>query len=187
MHLNKGTSDPSGCNKSYNNTGATDTTTNSSCLYGNTAKTDNTNSPYNSNNTSGSMDKSNKQMTSMDTSSPYRSNSASNSNDLNSSGKPKIQNVKYDSTTGKMYEELGSSSGAAVASSGLGTGTATGTGAVASSLTSDLNRVASDYLGYQNYQSYPYGNVSQVQYVGSFASGYGSTAGSHQTLNPYDR
>ena len=112
-----------------------------------------------------------------------------------------IQNVKYDSTTGKMYEELGASGTSSAANAGS---TSTGTSSLlpvssssSLSLTSGHGQgaTASDYLSYQNYQSsYPYSQMSQVNpYMGSFASaasGYGSSSGvgssSHQ-LNPYDR
>ena len=84
-----------------------------------------------------------------------------------------IQNVKYDSATGKMYEELGASSSSAI--SGLSTGASHLGGA----------RTA-DYSSYHNsYQSYPYAQVPQAQYMGSFSGTYGA-ATSHQ-LNPYDR
>eukprot|EP00094_Tigriopus_californicus_P006912 TCALIF_06657-PA protein Name:"Similar to myt1 Myelin transcription factor 1 (Xenopus laevis)" AED:0.06 eAED:0.06 QI:71/0.6/0.16/1/1/0.83/6/0/436 len=88
-----------------------------------------------------------------------------------------MQNVKYDSTTGKMYEELGASA-SNNASNLLGPSSAVGASNV------DLSRATADYLNYQSYQSYPYSQVSQVNYMGSFAA-TGYSTGSHQ-LNPYD-
>ena len=117
-----------------------------------------------------------------------------------------VQNVKYDSTTGKMYEELGATAGGAAAAAQGGDANQNLTSTTASVLpssssTSSLSLTsghgqsasASDYLSYQNYQSsYPYSQMTQVNpYMSSFASaasGYGSSVGSssHQ-LNPYDR
>ena len=75
-----------------------------------------------------------------------------------------------------MYEELGSSGLDSSRSSAAAVASVASAAAAASSV--------ADYLNYQNYQPYPYGQVSQVQYVGSFTGGYGSST--HQ-LNPYDR
>ena len=94
--------------------------------------------------------------------------------------KTKPQNVKYDLATGKMYEELGASS----ASNGNngGSGNSGGMG--------DASGGGSSYLGYhQNYgtaSNYPYGQsaMSQVQYMGSFTGGYGTST---SAVNPYDR
>lgn len=89
-----------------------------------------------------------------------------------------MQNVKYDSTTGKMYEELGAAASNNT-SNLLGPSSSSGASNV------DLSRATADYLNYQSYQSYPYSQVSQVNYMGSFAA-TGYSTGSHQ-LNPYDR
>ena len=80
------------------------------------------------------------------------------------------QNVKYDISTGKVYEELGPCSGAAGAP---GNPRNEHAAARPSSL---------DYYGQQSYQtsasSYPYGN-----YMSSFSTPYGATPPSY----PYDR
>ena len=76
------------------------------------------------------------------------------------------QNVKFDSSTGKMYEELGNHSSSNTTSASVSTPTIpTATPAMVSS---------SEY--YQGYQSYPY----TQQYMSNF--GYGSSAASN-----YDR
>ena len=73
--------------------------------------------------------------------------------------KPVKQNVTYDSSTGKMYEELGSSSGASAQSN---------------------QQTRSNY--FQSYQStYPYSGMQSAQYMGSY-TGVGYT-----TPSPYDR
>ena len=76
-----------------------------------------------------------------------------------------LQNVKFDSSTGKMYEELGGSS--TLATSETGVATKTISPAVTASISSaQISAVAtssaSDY--YFNYQSYPY---SQQYMTGS--------------------
>ena len=76
------------------------------------------------------------------------------------------QNVKFDSSTGKMYEELGNHSSSNTTSASVSTPTIpTATPAMVSS---------SEY--YQGYQSYPY----TQQYMSNF--GYGSSA-----VSNYDR
>ncbi len=119
--------------------------------------------------------------------------------DLSGLKPSKLQNVQYDSTTGKVYEELGSTGGGAAgtsSSTSLG-GTAAGTGQQQSGArsSSSLN-TATDYLNsyHQSYSStaaaaaasYPYGSSQQAHYVGSFATNGGYGSNSHQ-LNPYDR
>ncbi len=82
------------------------------------------------------------------------------------------QNVKYDTNTGKMYEELGggSTSGADMTS---GSGSTGNTGGVTTAS-------ATDY--YSNYQTYPY--ASMGGYMSGFAStGYGSSTTSSTTGN----
>ena len=113
---------------------------------------------------------------------------AGGTGDTTDAAKAKPQNVKYDSTTGKMYEELGSAT-----SSNSSTAVVTTSAAAASSSVSvDALRSAATldpYLNYQNYQaSYPYGQMSQVQYMGSFTGGgtAGSYSGSSHHLNPYN-
>merc|ERR1719192_2503464 len=77
--------------------------------------------------------------------------------------KPVKQTVTYDSSTGKMYEELGSSS---------------------SSQTSHGQRSASQSY-FQSYQAgatgYPYSSMQSAQYMGSY------TAASYTSPSPYDR
>ena len=86
------------------------------------------------------------------------------------------QNVKYDMSTGKVYEELGASSGnpalPVVASpTVVGTNCNTRT-------RSTLDYTAYGQQSYQSTGSYPYGN-----YMSSFGSPYATSPGSY----PYDR
>ena len=111
--------------------------------------------------------------------------------------------MKYDSSTGKMYEELGCTSNNAAASGSTAMDTLTPTQPSTSSSTpsssgmTQSQQMHSDY--YQNYQhAYPYSSqmTSHVQqYVGGFGAashgGYGSscsvsTPSSHH-LTSYDR
>ena len=72
--------------------------------------------------------------------------------------KPVKQNVTYDSSTGKMYEELGSSSSSSQAN----------------------QQARSNY--FQSYQStYPYSGMQSAQYMGSY------TGAGYTTPSPYDR
>ena len=79
------------------------------------------------------------------------------------------QNVKYDISTGKVYEELGACSRNAEAA------------AQAASAARSANPLDYNPYGQQSYQSssYPYGN-----YMSSFGTPYGPTAAS---AYPYDR
>lgn len=79
------------------------------------------------------------------------------------------QNVKYDTATGKVYEELGCSSSAP---SEAATGAAS-----AGTLTTP------DYSAFpQTYSTYPY-TAQASQYMGSFGNSYSSPS----QFNPYDR
>jgi len=77
--------------------------------------------------------------------------------------KPVKQTVTYDSSTGKMYEELGSSSGSQ----------------------SSHGQRASSQSYFQSYQAggggYPYSSMQSAQYMGSY------TAASYTSPSPYDR
>ena len=75
--------------------------------------------------------------------------------------KPVKQTVTYDSSTGKMYEELGSSGSAGVGGVGVG-----------------ANRASSYFQNYQS--SYPYSGMQPPQYM---ASSYTSPS----YVGPYDR
>jgi hypothetical protein len=98
--------------------------------------------------------------------------------------KPKLQNVKYDAATGKMYEELGSTLTTTTSSSGV-----MPMQQQSSSQRSTL--AASDYMSYGNqsgsYQMYsPYSQMSHMPYMPTgFASNYAHSP-AHQ-INPYDR
>ena len=105
-------------------------------------------------------------------------------------GRAKVakQNVKYDSTTGKVYEELGCS-GTGTTGSGQNQGNSVNTTNNAGGLDPTRQPVqattsaTADYTSqYQNYQqAYSYGQV-QSQYMGSFGGAY-----SANQFNPYDR
>jgi hypothetical protein len=82
------------------------------------------------------------------------------------------QNVKYDSSTGKVYEELGACSRNNPAEDSRG--------AITTS-TLDYNPYGHQIQSYQTTGSYPYG-----QYMGSFGSPY-ATASTTPQFNPYDR
>ena len=103
------------------------------------------------------------------------------------------QNVKYDSTTGKVYEELGCSGGG-----GAGGGNGQNQGNIINTTNNSVNldpsrqsvhvqqpttTATADYSSqYQNYQqAYSYGQV-QSQYMGSFGGAY-----SANQFNPYER
>ena len=111
---------------------------------------------------------------------PSTNNSSSpaneNNNTLTTEDKLAKQNVKYDMSTGKVYEELGASSGnpalPVVASpTVVGTNCNTRT-------RSTLDYTAYGQQSYQSTGSYPYGN-----YMSSFGSPYATSPGSY----PYDR
>ena len=92
------------------------------------------------------------------------------STDRTSEMKPVKQNVTYDSSTGKMYEELGSTS----SSTGSAAPGVTGVTGV-----SGVPGARSSY--FQNYQaSYPYSGMQPPQYM---SSSYTSPS----YVGPYDR
>ena len=111
----------------------------------------------------------------------------------NDKSKVAKQNVTYDSSTGKVYEELGCSGG------GGGTGNGQNQGSIINTTNNTLNldpsrqsvqpqacpttSATTDYSSqYQNYQqAYSYGQV-QSQYMGSFGGAY-----STNQFNPYER
>ena len=89
------------------------------------------------------------------------------STDRTSEMKPVKQNVTYDSSTGKMYEELGSTS------------SSTGSAAPGVTGVSGVPGARSSY--FQNYQaSYPYSGMQPPQYM---SSSYTSPS----YVGPYDR
>ena len=103
-----------------------------------------------------------------------------NNNTLTTEDKLAKQNVKYDMSTGKVYEELGASSGNNPQAAVVTASVAPGTNCNA------RTRSTLDYTPYgqQSYHSaaaassYPYGN-----YMSSFSSPYATSPGSY----PYDR
>ena len=76
-----------------------------------------------------------------------------------------LQNVKFDSSNGKMYEELGNTSSLSTTDAAVTTLAVTAAAVAASA--SAVTQAASDY--YQSYQSYPYGQ----QYMSGFTYGSG--------------
>ena len=109
------------------------------------------------------------------------------------------QNVKYDSTTGKVYEELGCSGTAGSSGSGGGQIQGNTHNSVANNVggggsldparggqglpqtTSTTVDYSSQYHNYQQAYS-SYGQQVQSQYMGSFGGAY-----SANQFNPYDR
>ena len=78
-----------------------------------------------------------------------------------------LQNVKFDSSNGKMYEELGNTSSLSTTDAAVTTLAVTAAAAAAAASASAVTQAASDY--YQSYQSYPYGQ----QYMSGFTYGSG--------------
>ena len=111
----------------------------------------------------------------------------------NDKSKVAKQNVTYDSSTGKVYEELGCSGGAGSSGNGQNQGSIINTTNNALNLDPSRQPVqpqacpttsaTTDYSSqYQNYQqAYSYGQV-QSQYMGSFGGAY-----STNQFNPYER
>ena len=109
-----------------------------------------------------------------------------NNNTLTTEDKLAKQNVKYDMSTGKVYEELGGSSGNNPAA--VVTGASAPPGGTTNCNNASRTRSTLDYTPYgssqQSYHSaaaassYPYGN-----YMSSFSSPYATSPGSY----PYDR
>ena len=109
-----------------------------------------------------------------------------NNNTLTTEDKLAKQNVKYDMSTGKVYEELGGSSGNNPAA--VVTGASAPPGGTTNCNNATRTRSTLDYTPYgssqQSYHSaaaassYPYGN-----YMSSFSSPYATSPGSY----PYDR
>ena len=105
----------------------------------------------------------------------------------NDGSKVAKQNVKYDSTTGKVYEELGCSGTGAGSGQNQGNSINTTNNAVnldpSRQPVQPTTSATADYSSqYQNYQqAYSYGQV-QSQYMGSFGGAY-----SANQFNPYDR
>ena len=96
------------------------------------------------------------------------------------------QNVKYDISTGKVYEELGNPCGNRSGPPGAGpvndVSIGGGVAAVTASRPTPLDY--NPYAGQQTYQSssYPYGN-----YMSSFGAHYGATTAAAAASYPYDR
>ena len=101
------------------------------------------------------------------------SNSSATPNENNNTLDDKLskQNVKYDISTGKVYEELGPCSGNSAGNA---------RNEHASTVSTTTRPTSMDYYGQQSYQSasYPYGS-----YMSSFGAPYGPTPPSY----PYDR
>ena len=76
-----------------------------------------------------------------------------------------LQNVKFDSSNGKMYEELGNTSSLSTTDAAVTTLAVTAAAVAASA--SAVTQAASDY--YHSYQTYPYGQ----QYMSGFTYGSG--------------
>ena len=114
-----------------------------------------------------------------------------NNNSLTDNKLSKPQNIKYDISTDKVYEELGNPScNRAVSGGPINEAISSGIAAVTSSRPSALDYNPYATAGQHSYQSssaaasaYPYGN-----YMSSFGAHYGTTAAAAASYSsPYDR